>query len=431
MKGFKMKRRLWILTIFVLSTFTIIKCWADNELQLPPGHWSYIAMQRLVSGSVLDDYSFILDSNENLTRLEMAYFLKQLLIQLEKKESLSELTASQRQQMTDLLNEFSPELTLLGVEITDLTNIAPSLRLCQEGVKGYFDLDLILSGMVDLESGKLTKDLISNLIEPYYLMGEYLTTDLSQRIFFFLPEETVEPSICLLKPDHRWDVVHTHVNDIKVFFLVVRGGFPMGPQTVNGYYLFPVDPENSMVLTDQKLNETIYNLLSRLSQNYEVNSVWQLKGRLPLANLSSLDSSFGSGIQIGDLLVSTDINEALGDKKEIDVRQSSAFEDLDQLLEHRDDNLELDLKMTGAEPLPQSLHGLGLDFLSVWDPSMAEHPFVMSLNTRMNQPTAWGGYSPMLWGEDWLNEQWSWLVFGLELISMSEEPLLFDLDPRF
>src|SRR5690606_41861383 len=89
---------------------------AVEELFLPCSHQAYEDLAELARGGLLPGYpwQYISEQQKTLTRYEMAYYLKGLIIRLDDDLSPPALTAREKYILKRLVQEFGRELTAIG-----------------------------------------------------------------------------------------------------------------------------------------------------------------------------------------------------------------------------------------------------------------------------------------------------------------------------
>lgn len=140
-----MKRLLPSLAVFIFLFPPLTM--AGEGLFLPPGHQVYEDMAELARGGLLPGYpwQYINEQHKILTRYEMAYYLKGLIIRLDDDLSPPALTAKEKYILKRLAQEFGRELTVLGLNLDEFARLAPVKLASVSGfTDGYLELDLIL-----------------------------------------------------------------------------------------------------------------------------------------------------------------------------------------------------------------------------------------------------------------------------------------------
>ncbi|NLY88770.1 MAG: hypothetical protein GX085_04030 [Firmicutes bacterium] len=129
--------------IFLFSPLTM----AVEGLFLPCNHPAYEDLAELARGGLLPGYpwQYISEQQKTLTRYEMAYYLKGLIIRLDDDLSPPALTAREKYILKRLVQEFGRELTALGLSMEEFERLAPVKLASVSGFRdGYLELDLIL-----------------------------------------------------------------------------------------------------------------------------------------------------------------------------------------------------------------------------------------------------------------------------------------------
>lgn len=425
-----MKNLWWAWSLFILLVILSIQCTAENQLLIPAGHWSYRSMAELAKDGLFAGNIRLQFGGDILTRYEMAYYLKQLIVHLEKNQLKVKLTDRQTEILNKLIEEFQDELRMLGINITDLEKMSPSLpHIHKEKDEGYFDLDYVLSNDLSTTANKVDLT-IPNLSEPYYFMGEYLTSDLRQKVFFFSPEVYIEPKLLLeLKVNNRWDILYSSGDYLQISFIIVKGSFPIGSTKVDGYYFFPL--ENNPGILDANTEKTIYDLLESLASKYEVNNLWQFKGVLPFSKSLGKEKyarwQMTNGLQIGAFLIHTLPSEAIDTIPGNNQLNAGKFTDIDEWLKNP---LFVESQLFESTPnlFPSDILALNNSDLNLnWNNLVTSTtPWLTEREFGLNQqPLSTWENSP--WGSP-LNDQWSRLMLNFRLFaetSLLEQSFLF------
>lgn len=399
--------------IIVIVLLLSLLCWANEELQLPADHWAYFAMMRLMDVSLNQELPDI-SRGERLTRFEVAYYIKKYLLFWDANKDKISLSPEQYQLLDRLILEFKPELEMLGLKITDLSGLVPTIQFESPGDVDYSDLDLLLSDPLHSMQGEGKEGEKIESHDPYYVVGEYFTTDFDEKTFFFLPESYIQPSIDVAMLSKRWEIVHTTNDDPVLYFLVFMGDLPMDNKPVKGLFLFPLD----LPMKDYNVSweQKGYALLQQLSVGYKINNLWQKKGVIPLAKLSSQDNTGAySPFQVGNYLISTNTQEVSPIIQPIDVTPLN-FEDLDLLLiqppsqnSENDLDLEMDISLSDNWVNPV-FRRQQLELKSLWGSSSTEWESE-ALDTFWTS-SYWGDIPGWSW-----NDHIAWLMMQMELLT--------------
>jgi hypothetical protein len=426
-------KNLWlILALLVGVIFASMQCHADNALLLPAGHWSYNAMNELAKDGLFNGFQHSQFGSDILTRYELAYYLKLLIVNLEKNKQLeAKLTDKDIRLLKRLIEEFTDELVMLGINIMDLEKMSPSISHIHKDDEGYFDLDYVLSNDLSTNPNSLDLTIPLNLSEPYYFMGEYLTDDLRQKVFFFSPEVYIDPKLLLeLKVNKRWDILYSSGNELQISFIIIKGSFPVGSTKVDGYYFLPV--ENQKKRLDVDVEKAVYNLVNSLSTNYEVNNLWQFKGSLPFSKTLGEETyerwQMTNGLQIGEFLIRTVPKEDQSSANVGNPLTTSGFADIDEWLKNP--------LFVENQPLESttSLFSSDLPVLKQSDIDLNWNNLITSTSPWFNDLDLGLSQDPLAtwdnnysWGYT-LDNQWSRLMFNFRLLSeksLLEQSLLF------
>lgn len=315
-----MKRCFFTILCLCLFTLSPLLYGSAPELVVPVGHWAYDYMTRLSRAGLIEDYpgEYIKEQHKELTRYEMANYLKTFLIKEKGKPSY--LQADAEYILNQLIVEFKVELGDLGINITYLEPLAPARSKSYQDLlenEEYHDLDTV----VTLPENFLTTSTLfssdgddkAGKDSPHYYFGSYDTVGDQRDYFLFIPAAFLDAKKA---PEEKWEVIYQINKGMRDTYLLVEGGLPLKDNNaVDGYYLFPLaladaDPEDDFT----KVEESALNLLTNLYETYQINDLHQIEGTLPLSNFSHLHRSMTgyelmnevtTGVQIGDLIVST------------------------------------------------------------------------------------------------------------------------------
>jgi hypothetical protein len=250
--------------------------------------WIYDAIRIFVQEGLITNYpQDWVKSGHELSRFEIAYYVKQL---LEKSRSAGQPRPAppSKRAMTlvqKLMVEFAAELDALGIKATDLEKISPNLIIPTSQPTDYQDLDTILGV-------KSSSDALNS--PPYYYFGQYYAA-LQRKSFVFLPAEYVTPGeFDLLESNlDQINVVYQYDLKKKQLFLVVKGNLPLqDEQMVSGYFMFPLAGEESKegVLTNSHLEKSIIALVDEVNQLQRVENIRRYEGRLSLNGYLKLET---------------------------------------------------------------------------------------------------------------------------------------------
>src|SRR5690554_4823715 len=304
-----LKKKILYSLVLVLALSPFVT--AGENLFLPYEHKAYDDLAELARAGLLpsSQWEYITEYQKSLTRYEIAFYLKNLILRLEENPSPA-LTGKQEYILKDLIKEFERELTSLGVDVTYLDRVFPvDFSSSPELNDGYQDLDIILNPKNNFPTGKEE----NKKIVPHYFIGQYYTGMLDWEYFIFFPENS-SPNRPENSKQEVWEIIYQKEN--RNAFLVIEGELPHGKKEIQGYYLFPL-AEFANKESEQAGVEKAYTLLQNLSGSYWVNidSVQRLEGEWsldnfhqvndPLPGSSILMDGIETGIQIGDLVLST------------------------------------------------------------------------------------------------------------------------------
>jgi hypothetical protein len=336
--------------------------------------WVYDAMQLFVRQGYIANYpQNWVNSGHDLSRIEIAYYLKQLLEKAPTDHLAKQAGFPSRvlELVQKMMVEFADELTALGINTTDIEKISPNLIIPAQKPNEYQDLDVVI--------GPITKANADNSL-PYYYFGQYYAA-LQRKEFVFLPAEYVNPGDFNLLEDDLNDinVVYQFGLKAKQLFMIMKGNLPVKDQpAVAGYFMFPIADQ---VKTDSgvavPLEKSILALVDEVKQLKQVENIQRKEGQVSLSGYLKLETgirqtmfsdNINQGIKIGSLLVYSD-NPAVKQKSgtnqfglpSYNSRQSTAV-DWDVLQQHNVDSLQINIK--GSLNLtPQAAVYGGIDLL--------------------------------------------------------------------
>jgi hypothetical protein len=297
---------MWVVLIILIAGG--VSCAQDNSKATTIEPWVYQAMELLHQKGLVSDYPFDwVNSGNQLSRFEIAYYIKRFIVNQPESKDLPSDTVEVIQK---LIAEFRMELTDLGIQSTDIYKISPNLATADAESNNYQDLDTLISKKK--EQGE----------QPYYYYGQYFS-ELQKKSFIFIPFDYVQSSYIALLEGNESNIHIVYqpqvVNDPS--FLVVKGFLPISEkQSLGGYYLFPIeenkpDPVAIEKKIDTKLNDSILALLDEVNQIQQVDSLWRFNGVLPLDGYlpmatdfkaRSLVGTLDQGLKIGSLLIYTE-----------------------------------------------------------------------------------------------------------------------------
>jgi hypothetical protein len=286
---------IWFLVI--LSFFSGITLAENPEVATPKENWIYDCLQDLYKAGYLHNYpNDWVQSGNTLSRLEVAYYIKQILTVKLKNNNQNLLPPVVTDAMQKLIVEFRKELESLGIKITDINKISPnlaSMASTKVNPEEYQDLDVILRGKKNetKTSGQ----------EPYYYFGEYFQS-WQRKSFVFIPNIYVNPEDIAILAGNVSNINIVYPKNIgeNHSFLVIQGNLPVQESTpVNGYYLFPLDNESD--LTKESFDDNVLTLLDEVNQIQQIEYLWRFDGKLSLAAYSRKDTDIQSKLFLGNI----------------------------------------------------------------------------------------------------------------------------------
>jgi hypothetical protein len=338
------------------------------------GQWIYDAIASFAQQGYITNYpKDWVKSGHDLSRIEIAYYIKQLLEKKPADHQAKQAGFSPRtiELVQKLMVEFTEELTALGINTTDIEKISPNLTIPFQKPTEYQDLDLVIGPVTNTSAGNSL---------PYYYFGQYYAA-LQHKEFVFLPAQYVTPG--------DFNLLENGLNDINVvyqlglkakqLFLIMKGNLPVKDQpAVAGYFMFPIaDRVKADSEAAVPLENSILALVDEVKQLKQVENIQRMDGRVSLngylkletgINQSMFSGNIDQGIKIGSLLVYSD-NPALKLKSGTNQfglpfyssHQSTAV-DWDVLKQNSLDSLQINIK--GSLNLtPQTAVYGGIDLL--------------------------------------------------------------------
>jgi hypothetical protein len=385
--------------------------------------WVYDAMQLFARQGYIANYpQEWVKSGHDLSRIEIAYYIKQLLERssLKSQPQQLEFPLQTVELVQKLMEEFAAELAALGINTTDIEKISPNLTVPAQKPTDYQDLDLVI--------GPVTSACESKSSLPCYYFGQYYTA-LQRKEFVFLPAEYVAPG--------DFNLLESGVNDINVvyqlglkakqLYLIMKGNLPVQDKSaVAGYYLFPLaDRIETTNRGDAALGNSILTLVDEVRQLKQVDSIQRMEGRVSLNGYLKLETGmkqriFGGninqGVRIGSLLVYSD-NPAVKPKSGVNdfglpsysPHQSNAV-DWDVLQQNDLDALQINIKGSLNLTRQTAVYG-GIDLLYQESPDkslfedilLPETKYSAGVNYRMSN------YWKLLSYQSFVNSSSEWL----------------------
>jgi hypothetical protein len=279
--------------------------------------WIYQNMELLAKEGLIKEYPIEwVQAGHLLERSEIAYYLKQMVLQFENQKRELKLSPRVIEVFQTLILEFQKELADLGIKATDINKISPSPSLNAKP-DNYQDLDIILESRGNEDSP-----------QSYYYYGHYYS-DLQRKSFYFIPSDFIATYNA-----SQLEVSHGVVNilyqpEMSSSFLVLKGSLPAESQSITGYYLFPIaniaeagDQHTTSVNPWQ--NHSIMSLLDEVNQIQLVESLLRYNGSLNLDGFLKMnvdllgpnkaEGNLQKGLTIGGLLIYS--NNSLGKARE-------------------------------------------------------------------------------------------------------------------
>jgi hypothetical protein len=273
--------------------------------------WVYQAMDLLSgTGYILNYPNDWVKSGHELSRFEIAYYIKQLLeSKLKDDHSDPQLSSKVMNMLQKLMNEFTEELTALGIMATDIVKIQPNLEAPTQKPDDYQDLDSLLG-----------QDPVSKTLNaaPCYYFGQYYNS-FQRKTFVFLPAEHMNAKdLDLLDGNiNNINIVYQSSVGVKQLYLVVKGNLPLtGARIVAGYFLFPIeDSLQEGNILSPGLDNTVLSLLDEVNHLQQAESIWRMDGPLSLKGYLKLNSgiqnkffygNINQGLRIGSMLIYSD-----------------------------------------------------------------------------------------------------------------------------
>lgn len=367
----KLTSKLLLAGLILITACGVI--YAQDNRTAPLEPWIYQAMEFLYQNKAIPDYpSDWVNSGNQLSRFEIAYYLKQFIVH---KPESREFPPTVSDKLQKLIAEFRPELTDLGIQVTDIYKISPNLAAIDSEKNSYQDLDILL-----------TKEEEKNP-EPHYYYGQYYS-ELQRKPFIFIPADYVKSNYNGLLDGVVSNISLVYQpNQVNYpSFLVVKGNLPVtNRQLLSGYYLFPIEERKSDLVSAGKtpnldFNNSVLNLLDEVNQIQRIDNLWRFNGVAPLDGFLPLDTGFQTkpfagnlddGLKIGGLLIYTE-NPSTKNKFELNnfglpfynSRQisPSAAVDLDAINGKNLQSLKINILGSVSLSSQTSVYG-GLDFL--------------------------------------------------------------------
>lgn len=304
-----------LIPVFLAIAFSGTVLTQSNASTIMVESWVYQEMEALFREGLISDYprEWVASGNQ-LTRFEIAYYIKTLITnKLDSsinRAKMNLISPTEVETIRRLVAEFRPELTAMGVEITDIYKISPNLDETMIKADDYQDLDIILSQMDGTTKNQ----------ESYYYFGQYIQ-EIYRKSFLFLPSVFVEDDkqVLLKGSVGTINIVHNPNQKENPPFLVVKGDLPIdAKQSIDGYYLFPLDNSTGSAAqkgTTDDWNVSVLHLLDEVNHVRQVEHLWRFTGPMPLKGYSNYEPDFQSklvlgglnnSLKIGGFLVTTD-----------------------------------------------------------------------------------------------------------------------------
>lgn len=268
--------------------------------------WIYYNMELLSREGFIKNYPIEwVQAGHLLERSEIAYYLKQTLLQFESKKLDSKISPRVIEAFQLLILEFQKELADLGIKATDISKISPNPSI-QYKPDNYQDLDTILEPRG-----------YSNTPQSHYYFGHYYS-ELQRKSFYFIPSEFIATYNASQLEVNNGVVNILYQPQMSSSYLVLKGSLPAEKQSIKGYYLFPINDKAEARniqagSANPEQNHTILSLLDEVNQFRQVESLLRYNGTLNLDGFLKLnvdllgqnkaEGNLDQGLTIGGLLI--------------------------------------------------------------------------------------------------------------------------------
>ncbi|HEX3043609.1 MAG TPA: hypothetical protein VHY08_02555 [Bacillota bacterium] len=285
------------LGLVFLSLLTIpqVSIAGENPVPDPRDSWIYKGLELMANEGLISNYPVEwVKSGHMLSRLEIAYYLKQSVVhQLEIRMNRN-LTKQVIDVLQKLLLEFQTELSALGIQTTDIYRISPDLKETVLPPDGYQDLDLLKLGTAQESTA-------------FYFLGQYFKES-ERKTFIFLPEiYASENDLSVLEGKiDTLNLVYQPTLENGLTYLIVKGVLPTDTQSLAGYYLFPIENSNlgeiqaGANLLSGDFSQPVLTLLDEVKQLKQLENLWRYNGSLSLEGYRRFETDFRNQIVIGD-----------------------------------------------------------------------------------------------------------------------------------
>lgn len=267
--------------------------------------WVYRDLESLVGAGLISAYpSEWIRSGNLLSRYEIAYYLKQAVVQELDASTRGVVSPQLAEALQRLMLRFREELADLGIYSKDIHQVTPNLSSAVFPNDGYQDIDILLGEA-------------NNPGQPFYYLGQYYD-ETQRKSFFFIPEIYVQgkDTGLLEGSSESFSILYQPQAGDLGSFLVVKGTLPDGREALKGYYLFPLEG-NAADFSSGNQTASYGSLLSLLNEIDQIGRIDTLRRYDGLMNLDGYmkqkldlqNQTFGGtidqGLQIGSLLIST------------------------------------------------------------------------------------------------------------------------------
>ncbi|MCL6589671.1 MAG: hypothetical protein K6U80_06940 [Firmicutes bacterium] len=266
----------------------------ESPTQKTKDAWIYKGLELAAKEGLIANYPLEwVKSGHLLSRLEIAYYLKQSLIHQLEIGANRTLPSQVIEVLQKLLVEFKKELESLGIQTMDICRISPEFSEPAAPPDEYQDLDLLALG-TDQES------------TAFYFLGQYYN-DSGRKTFIFLPEIYArEKDLNILEGSlDTINLAYQPTLENGLAYLIVKGTLPTDSENLTGYYLFPIAnsyPEafqaKDFLLTGEF--QPVVALLDEVKQMKQLENLWRYNGSLSLEGYRRFEADFRNQIIIGD-----------------------------------------------------------------------------------------------------------------------------------
>lgn len=269
---------------------------ANSVVSAQQEEWIYQELGLLYEEGHLPGYpQQWVESGQELSRFEIAYYIKQILAVKFGDDAYNAFSKEATAGFQKLVVEFSEELTALGIKITEISKISPSLANVAKKIESYQDLEELLKTR--------NPNIESVAPKPYFYLGQYFQS-LQRKTFVFMPLDFINADDLRLLNGTATNI--NVLNSTKLgedrSFLVLRGTLPIENEVIlEGYYLFPLENELESEVKLWNNDGRLLTLLDEINRIRKIEYLRRFEAPFSLAGFARSEIKLQSDVLLGNI----------------------------------------------------------------------------------------------------------------------------------